>query len=59
MNLFCSAEHLGAWREAHPNEQGDERDLAQIGALGRVEWAYVIDQDARRRCRADSCACPS
>ena len=56
MNLFCSAEHLRAWREAHPNEQGEERDLAQIGALGRVEWAYVVDPEARSCGPADSCA---
>jgi hypothetical protein len=40
MNLFCSAEHLAAWRQAHPDEQGEERDLGQIAALGRTEWAY-------------------
>ena len=55
MNLFCSAEHLGAWRDAHPNEQGDERDLAQIGALGRAEWAYGLEPDAGGTGRTCSC----
>ena len=46
MNLFCSAEHLRAWHQAHRNEQGEERDLGQVGALGRAEWAYAIEPDA-------------
>jgi hypothetical protein len=59
MNLFCSAEHLRAWRETHPNEQGEERDLAQVGALGRAEWAYAMEPDATSCGPVDSCACPS
>ena len=38
MNLFCSAEHLAEWRAAHPGEQGRERDLDEVGELGRSEW---------------------
>ena len=38
MNLFCSAEHLAAWRTAHPDEQGHERDLDGVGKLGLAEW---------------------
>ena len=59
MNLFCSAEHLRAWQQAHPNEQGAERDLAQVGALGRAEWADVAEPDAGSSGRACSCACAS
>ena len=58
MNLFCSAEHLRAWREVHPTEPGEEHDLAQVGALGRAEWAYAVEPDVRSCGRADSCACP-
>jgi hypothetical protein len=59
MNLFCSAEHLRAWHQAHPGEQGEERDLAQIGALGRAEWAYAVEHDAGSCGRTDGCACAS
>ena len=59
MNLFCSDEHLRAWRETHPNEQDEERDLAQVGALGRAEWAYVAEPDAGSSGRTCSCACAS
>ena len=38
MNLFCSAEHLAEWRAAHPGEQGQERNLDEVGELGRAEW---------------------
>jgi len=38
MNLFCSSEHLAEWRAAHPGEQGRERDLDEVGELGRAEW---------------------
>jgi len=34
MNLFCLAE----WRAAHHGEQGHERDLDEVGELGRSEW---------------------
>ena len=59
MNLFCSAEHLRAWRETHPNEQGEERNLAQVGDLGRAEWAYVAEPDAGSSGRTGSCVCAS
>ena len=59
MNLFCSAEHLRAWHQAHPGEQGEERDLAQVGDLGRAEWAYAVESDAAGCGCADSRACPS
>jgi hypothetical protein len=59
MNLFCSAEHLRAWREARPTEQGEERDLARVGALGRAEWAYVVAPDAGSCGGADACGCAS
>jgi hypothetical protein len=38
MNLFCSAEHLADWRAAHPGEQGQARNLDEVGELGRGEW---------------------
>ena len=38
MNLFCSAEHLAAWRATHATERGEQRDLAQTATLGRSEW---------------------
>ncbi len=38
MNLFCSAEHLAEWTAAHPGEQGQERNLDEVGELGRAEW---------------------
>ena len=38
MNLFCSAEHLAEWRDTHRGEQGRERDLDEVGELGRAEW---------------------
>ena len=38
MNLFCSAEHLAEWRAAHPVEQGQARNLDEVGELGRAEW---------------------
>jgi len=51
MNLFCSAEHLRAWHDANANQQGSERDLNEIAAIGRAEWDYLRD-------RGDStCAC--
>jgi hypothetical protein len=48
MNLFCSAEHLRAWHQAYPTEQGEERDLGQIRALGRAEWAHAVEPEAGR-----------
>jgi len=57
MNLFCSAEHLAAWREAHPTEQGQERDLEETAALGRSEWGYLRDLDAETCGCSDSCGC--
>ena len=51
MNLFCSAEHLNAWSEAHSNEHDHERNLAEVAMLGRAEWAYFVDTSA------NSCAC--
>jgi len=41
MNLFCSAQHLRAWRDANANERGSERDLKEIAAIGRAEWGYL------------------
>ncbi len=41
MNLFCSAEHLAEWRATHPGEQGRERDLDEVGELGRAEWGEL------------------
>jgi hypothetical protein len=59
MNLFCSTEHLAAWRAAHPTEQGTERDLAQIVEIGRAEWAYILDSESEICGCGDSCACES
>jgi hypothetical protein len=51
MNLFCSAEHLRAWHDVNANEQGSERDLKEIAAIGRAEWGYLrVDGDS-------TCAC--
>jgi alkylmercury lyase len=55
MNLFCSGAHLGAWREAHPSEQGRERDLIQIVELGQAEWGYLHDPGASSCGCGDSC----
>src|SRR5215216_332155 len=30
MNLFCSSDHLRAWHDANPHENGTERDLNEI-----------------------------
>ena len=50
MNLFCSADHLRTWSEAHPNERGRQRDPEDVAELGRAEWAYLLDASA------ESCA---
>ena len=37
-NLFCTSDHLGAWREASPGAEGEELDLNETAALGRAMW---------------------
>jgi alkylmercury lyase len=59
MNLFCSPEHLAAWRLANATERGNERDLMQTAQLGRSEWGYLRDSEAEACGCADSCACSS
>jgi hypothetical protein len=56
MNPFCSPAHLRAWTEANPNENGRERDVAEVATLGRAEWAYLVDPSATT-CACDESCC--
>lgn len=54
MNLFCSSDHLRAWRDANPKEQGSERNLNEVAAIGRAEWGYLRD-DGNSSCACGDC----
>jgi alkylmercury lyase len=55
MNLFCSRAHLHAWTEANPNENGRERDLAEVATLGRAEWACLMGASPTCACLESCC----
>lgn len=50
-NLFCSSDHLSAWRDDNPGTQGTELDLDATVELGRVMWAphrTIVDDRASK-----------
>jgi len=39
-NLFCSVDHIQAWRDANPDVAGEPLDLAATANLGRAMWGH-------------------
>ncbi len=46
-NLFCSSEHLNAWRASHPGVEGQELDLSEAVKLGHAMWQQRAARHAR------------
>jgi hypothetical protein len=56
MNLFCSPEHLEAWRADHPDQRGSPQDLTAAAETGRAWWGPLLEG---RPCgQADCCTQP-
>ena len=49
MNLFCTSEHLEAWRGANRTEPGRALTVAEAAEIGREVWGSLLDEVATPR----------